>query len=697
MSPQALLEFLRRELAPTPGRGGATLRITLACLITVALVLMFRMPNNLLAFVIIYLITQEDTAATVIGSILGWVTLTVGFTTVLLALELSLDIPWLRICFFAGYFFVGLFLKRALTVGAIGSAFGLPAALVMILPDITPPSAEVVVESMLWLWWCATLGLAINIGVQLLLSPGNPLSLLRRELDTRLQAVELALRRGAGQISEEPPASLRTLATAGMTRPAALLKTASLVNPWARARHESLAALITLADRLVTAARALEALAASAVTADETARLRRAADGCAQLRRGLQEWQRPGFAQWVDLSPEPASPKASPLADIERALDEIALAMPGAGATPAARPGFFVPDAFQNRDYVRFAIKGTLAGTICYVLFIGFDYPEIYTCVITVFVVALSTIGASNQKGILRFGGAAVGGVMGLLALIYVLPNVDNTGGFLLVFGTGCAVAAWVNVGTPRISYGGYQVGLAFWKATLQGFGMAMSAQVIRDRLIGIAFGLIVYGLVEHYLWPERATDALRVRLSEALRLLADLARSGIGGGKEVTTTEVDAWRRRIALKVAEIQALIESSKFEPHDLDIAALERKTADAQIVLVLLLTLARHQRDPGLSEAMRARTREIDGAAAKTLEALASRAARIPGSTTPDLDAALAAMERSVADLPEIRAGASAVDDAPLGLYRSLAATIKQLSSEPLASARASGAARKETSR
>jgi hypothetical protein len=77
-------------------------------------------------------------------------------------------------------------------------------------------------------------------------------------------------------------------------------------------------------------------------------------------------------------------------------------------------------------------------------------------------------------------------------------------------------------------------------------------------------------------------------------------------------------------------------------------------------------------------MRARTREIDGAVATALEALASRAARIPGSTTPDLDAALAA----------IRAGASAVDDAPLDLYRSLAATIKQLSSEPLASARAS---------
>ncbi len=687
MTASTLLDFLRRELLPTPGRGGATVRITLACLITITLVLMFRMPHSLVAFVVIYLITQEDTAATVLGSILGWVALTLGFGTAVLALELSLGTPWLRICFFAGYFFVGLFLKRALTVGAIGSALGVPTALAMIWPDIAPPSAEVVVEFVLWLWWCATLGLAINVGVQLLLSPGHPLSLLRRELDMRLRAVEHALRRRADQTSAEPPPpSLGTLSIAGMTRPAAFLKTASLVHSWARAHHESLAALITLADRLVTAASALEALASESVTFDEAVRLRRAAEGCRQLRQGLQEWQRPQFAQWVGLSPEQASAKGSPLADVERTLDEIALAMPGAGVLPAHRPGFFVPDAFENRNYVRFAIKGTLAALICYLAFIGFDYPEIYTCVITVFVVALSTIGASNQKGILRFGGAAVGGVMGLVALMYVLPNVDNIGGFLLVFGAGCAVTAWANAGSPRISYGGYQVGLAFWKATLQGFGMAVSAQVIRDRLIGIAFGLIVFGLVEHYLWPERARDALRARLSEALRLLADLARTRTSEGRPLTAADVDSWRRRISLKVAEVQALIESTKFEADPSDIDALQRKTADAQIVFVLLLSLARHRRDPALSGAAQARALEIDGAIAQTLEALAARVTEGRALPTPDLQSALDALERSLVHEPQASAGA-VVAPGPLALYRSLVGTLKRLSPEPLAIAAA----------
>jgi len=56
-------------------------------------------------------------------------------------------------------------------------------------------------------------------------------------------------------------------------------------------------------------------------------------------------------------------------------------------------------------------------------------------------------------------------------------------------------VAAWINFGSPRISYGGYQTGLAFYKATLQNLGPAVSATVVRDRLIGVAFGLIVFAL----------------------------------------------------------------------------------------------------------------------------------------------------------------------------------------------------------
>src|SRR5262249_28062785 len=345
---------------------------------------------------------------------------------------------------------------------------------------------------------------------------------------------------------------------------------------------------------------------------------------------------------------------------------------------PKARPSLLLPDAFDNPDSGRFALKGRLAVFICYVLFVGFDYPGIYTSVITCFVVSLSTIGASNQKGILRFGGAAAGGLMGLIALVYLLPNVDTIAGFWLVFGAGTAVAAWVNFGSPRIAYGGYQTGVAFYKAILQGFGTAVSATVVRDRLIGVFFGLVVFGLVEHLLWPVRAEDALRARLAELLRLLANLARTGTRRETPaLTAADADGWRRRISQKVNDVQALIESSKFERGDLDLDALQRRTGDAQIVFILLLALARDRRPPGLPESMWAPALEVDTAVATTMEALATRVTGGVEPALPDLEGRLDALERSMADRTE----GPAVG--PLPLYRALVEAVRRLSPAPAA--------------
>jgi multidrug resistance protein MdtO len=639
-----------------------------------------------------YLITQEDTAATLIGSILGVVGYTIGIGSALLALEISMDIPWLRFCFFALFLFGGLFLKRVLRLGALGSAIGLPGSLVLILPDILPPHPEVIVEFVLWIWLCATLGLSVNVCVQLLLSPGDPLKLLRRELDTRLLAVEQALRHLAGDFAMEPPAaSLNSLATAGMSRPLALLKTASTIHRWAGQRHEVLAAMITLIDRLVTSALALEALSPLPDGEIRHERLLKAAAGCELMRHAFGELRVPLPVEWITLSSGQTLGAISPLTDMERTLDEIALAVPRrsegpdqSGAEAAAKPYQFVPDAFDNPEYVHFAVKGSLAALICYVLFIGFDYRGIYTSVITCFVVSLSTIGASNQKGLLRFGGAAVGGGMGLIALMYLFPNVDSIGGFWLVFGAGTAIAAWVNFGTPRISYGGYQVGLAFYKAVLQDQGPPLSAKVIRDRLVGVFFGLIVFGVVEHFLWPVRAADALRARLARIMHLLADLALTGNSSTPTVAGNDVDSWRRRIAQEVEDIQGLIESSKFELGDFKLNEIQKLTGEAQIIFILLLLLARQRQDVMHPNVVRAAAVELDKAMASALLALETRIASDSQPEGPNLKDKMDAFERSVTIGTNGPDGTAADPHLTEGLaiYRALVAAINRLSSEPL---------------
>src|SRR5262249_57922880 len=108
--------------------------------------------------------------------------------------------------------------------------------------------------------------------------------------------VENALRELAGSrdVDPGPPTiSLETFATVGMSRPLALLKTASLTNAWARQHHDTLATAITLVDRLVTDARALQLVLSSTPNAALNASLVRVADACARTRQALTESESP--------------------------------------------------------------------------------------------------------------------------------------------------------------------------------------------------------------------------------------------------------------------------------------------------------------------------------------------------------------------------------------------------------------------
>jgi len=226
--PSPLLDFLRRELAPTPGRLGATLRLTLACTAATVPIMIHHIPHGLVVMIVIYLITKEDTTATVLGSVLAVLGVTLGFALALLAWQVALETAW-RLAFVFLFAAIGLYMARISVLGAIGSAVGVPASMAMVLPDILPvPNVEAMTEFVLWLWWCIVLGLAVNLGVQLLLSPGDPLTLLRRALAERFEAVEecvhrLLGRRGSGGPRSSLP-SLTLLTIAGSSEMLTLLQ-----------------------------------------------------------------------------------------------------------------------------------------------------------------------------------------------------------------------------------------------------------------------------------------------------------------------------------------------------------------------------------------------------------------------------------------------------------------------------------------
>ncbi len=137
-----LAEFLRRELAPTPGRLGATIRLTLACTAATVPIMIHHIPHALVVMVVMYLIAKEDTTATLLGSILAVLGVTLGFVLALLAWQVALETAW-RLAFVFLFAAAGLYVRRIVVLGAIGSAIGVPATMAMVLPDIMPvPDAE---------------------------------------------------------------------------------------------------------------------------------------------------------------------------------------------------------------------------------------------------------------------------------------------------------------------------------------------------------------------------------------------------------------------------------------------------------------------------------------------------------------------------------------------------------------------------
>jgi len=186
-----------------------------------------------------------------------------------------------------------------------------------------------------------------------------------------------------------------------------------------------------------------------------------------------------------------------------------------------------------------------------------------------------------------------------------------------------------------------------------------------------------VFGLVEHALWPVRAADRMRARLADVLWSLAAFARVA-----SRPPGDVDARRQSISQQVTDVQGFIESSKFEPgaDGMDAAVVQRLTADAQTVFLVLLAIARDAESSAMHpEAARAGTLPIEEGVAAILEGLADRVRQ--GATAPatDVTGSLAAWELSIA--AQVKAiGGDATQAGALVLYRELAVAVNRLASD-----------------
>lgn len=552
------LDFLSKELMPYRGRGWTVGRMTIAATLVMIWIMVFSIPNAALGAYYTLLFSRDSARATVgsvirsisaVGASLLYVTLTV---------RLFAGEPFLHFMWVAGTLFITFFLISALSEYLAGTAFGFLAVTSIGAWDF-PANTDTLFANTLWTGLAILVGAAITIAVELPVRYLHPSDEFLDRLVGRIKSVEDALRCFAENCPMErrPRQQLEQYAMVG---------TAALRQLLARSSRRSediqeLSAIVALTGRLVD-------LTAHVLATQETfpeperPGFRQAANRLAEIRSALEAKNRRAIAEMNTKSE--GAPSGSFLADIQTTIERFPEVYFGRQTFAAYLPSaldfdqpkrLFKEDAFTNVDHIHFALKGALAALTCYLLYNSVEWRGLNTSLATCMVTALTTVGSSRQKQILRVAGAILGGiVLGMTSQVFLLPHMDGIGTYTLLFAAVTAIAAWIATSSPRLSYAGVQTALAFYFTQLRVFGPQTSLTVARDDVMGILFGLLVMWMIFDRIWVKDSAKDLVEMFASNIRRLAHF-------DQMVNTGEVRSTIDRVRRERAAIQASFEQAR----------------------------------------------------------------------------------------------------------------------------------------
>jgi multidrug resistance protein MdtO len=525
-------EFLRTELAPYPGRVSVVARITIAATIVMVLVMTFRMPYGALGAIFALFLSRENPTATLRSAIATVIVNVIGALYILAGVMTMVDDPLTHFLWIIASILLVFYLIRVVHDYPTAVAFGFMIAGAIPLWDETLLTVNARTENTLWLGFTVAVGSAVTVSVEYVFRRVHPITDLTLAIDSRLRAVEDVLRQIAADspVSADQGKALSLYTALGTSRTRRQLFRSGFAAKLISQMNVAAAMvgrLVDLADSLFI----LRSNQPTALRAEDRDRCLHLANEIENLRRCLQEPELPRCAG-IAGQPEPSDLPLLP--EMERTVALIPHAFSGTESVeklfhPAplageARSRVFVADAFSNIDHLKFAVRGTLATILAYIVYKALDWPGLSTSIATCIITALSTIGASRQKQFLRLGGAIIGGFgFGIGAQVFVLPHLDSIAGFTVLFVAVTVIAAWIATATPRLSYLGVQLALAFYLINLQEFAAQTSLSIARDRVVGVLLGLLCMWLVFDRLWVRDAFQEMQEAFSRNLQMLAEL------------------------------------------------------------------------------------------------------------------------------------------------------------------------------
>jgi multidrug resistance protein MdtO len=627
------------------------IRMVFAVTLVMVIVMTFRIPGAALAGYYSLLLTRENLVATwrqAVTIVLGFVA---GTLYVLLGMMLFRGYSTTHFFWVVGTLYLVFFIMRTATNYGAAAGFSFLIATTLSIWD-QPLTSEDQVANTLWQTAAIAVGVGFTVATEAvyhLFDRSDPLiTSIDDLLSTAQQVMEnIADRRTVPEVLSEKVLQYEITGTGR-------LRTSLVRQGVDASRRAHLSALISLTGRVVELAADLER--ARPVPSEEDARrLRTVSEKLEGIRRVFRE---SGVIDTAAVLAGQPSPIVPILPEIERTVGLIVDVFHRGESTDdsrhesevPSRHGLFVPDVFQNLEYQRFALAGCLAATLCYVLYNALDWPGISTSVLTCIVTALSTIGASVQKQVLRLSGYVVGGlIIGIPAQILILPNIDTIFEFALFFAAGTAVAAWFATSSPRLSYFGLQIALAFYFINLLDFHVQTDLTVARDRVIGVLFGILAMGFIFDRFGPRSDAEQTRKLFTQILRMLARLGFSSIQRDTDKDFPEIQRLRSQINDSFTSLASQMESVQFErgygpSHQQDVVDREtsrRAQLAMRSIYVLELSLLQYR---GLTKIEHALTRQQKEALNRFLNeysasllhiaAITEHGPRAPRSSTDD---------------------------------------------------------------
>lgn len=210
---------------------------------------------------------------------------------------------------------------------------------------------------------------------------------------------------------------------------------------------------------------------------------------------------------------------------------------------------------------LRYALQAGLGTTLAFVIGLASNVPELATVLFNPLLVAQTSFGATIRRAELRLLGVVVGAVLGILALIAVMPNTNDPAIYLTVCFVVTAVCQYAALGSPTNWYFAFQIAVTFF-VVVYGVAPATDVHTALWRAWGTLLGTSVLFAAYRVVAPDYAGRQVVTRLADLLRVARDfLPEPGCPVAPLARQIEK---RLEVGRAVADLLRLADEARLEP-------------------------------------------------------------------------------------------------------------------------------------